>query len=148
MDDLLKYENREQLYVSLLKDLNLKKLEEKYYAKAMGNFYIILAAKEFLIRYVNDRNFLTIEFAINSEPGNWLDLGFLMNFVNKSREINPNDERDNFTRITELNNFLRNKYDIITNLLDKDNGKSTLHKLQVLLQQEFERKHPGSIKYN
>src|ERR1700741_4299778 len=70
MEDILKYENREELYESLLKDLNLKKVDEKYNAQAFGNFYIILAAKEFLIQYVNDRDFLTIEFASNYAPPN------------------------------------------------------------------------------
>jgi len=152
MEDLLKYENRENLYGSLLKELDLKKVDEKYDAEAFGNFYIILAAKEFQIRYVNDRDFLTIEFASNYVPPNkygfteWLDLSFLMNLVNNAPEINPDNTRDNFTRIRELNDFLKNEYDLINDLLDKDNYKFTLDKLDALLEEEFRRRYPNAIK--
>src|ERR1700754_2370332 len=112
MEDLLKYENREKLYGSLLKDLNLKKVDEKYDTKAFGNFYVTLAAREFSIRYVNDRHFLSIEFlSKHAPPGaygfpNWLDLNFLLNLINDAPEINPNDKLDNRTRIAKLNEFL------------------------------------------
>jgi hypothetical protein len=146
MKNLEIYENREKLYASVLKDLKLKKVDEKYYPESFGNFFVELSSKKFLIRYTMDRLFLTIQIASNSVPSKWYDLSFIKNFINNADKINPGDEFDNLTRINELNKFLKIHFDRINELLNPDNYKRTFTELDKLLREEFKCRFPGAVK--
>jgi hypothetical protein len=146
MEDILKYENRDQLYKFLIDGFGLVKVGEKHDPKAFGNFFITLSAKEFLLRYVNDRSYLTIEIASHSEPSKWHDLSFVKNFIYHPDNINSDDRSiDNNTRIEELNSFLRKDFDLISDLFNNDNYTDTRQKLDELLRQQFNQRFPGMI---
>jgi hypothetical protein len=141
MEDILKYENRDQLYRFLIDNFGLVKVEEKYDPKTFGNFFITLSAKEFFLRYINDRSILTIEIASQNEPGQWYDLSFIKDFVYKTGNINEDyKEFDNTNRIKELNIFLSKEFDLISDLFNRDNYRDTKQKLDELLKQQFYRK--------
>ena len=146
MKNLEIFENREKLYASVLKDLKLKKVDEKYYPENFGDFFIQLSSKEFSIRYIMDRSFLTIQIASNSFPSKWYDLSFIKNFINNADKINPGDEFDNLSRINDLNDFLKNHFGRINELLNPDNYKKTFTEIDKSLKEEFKCRFPGAIK--
>lgn len=144
MEDILKYENRDQLYRVLLNQLDLIKLEEKYYPESFGNFFITLSARDFLLRYVNDRSQLSIEIASLAEPSKWYDLSFVKNLIYHPDDINPDDSsKDNATRIDELNRFLIKDFDLISDLFNSANYTFTRQKIDELLKQQFNQRFPG-----
>lgn len=142
MEDILKFENREQLYKFLIDDFDFIKVEEKYDEKSFGNFYIILSAKDFLLNYVNDRDFLDINIAGKSEPTHWLPLSFVRDFIYHPAQINVEEKADNATRIRELNNFLRKDFNKISELFSKKNYLNTRKRIDKLLKAQFKRRFP------
>jgi hypothetical protein len=82
MGTSIKYEDRGQLYESLVKDLNLTKVEEVYYSNCFGKYFVTFSAGEFLIRYSNDRSQLFICVASNFAPSKWHDLRTDLNHGN------------------------------------------------------------------
>jgi hypothetical protein len=121
MEDIFKYENRDQLYQFLITNFGFVKEDEFYDTKAFGNFYIVLSSNEFLLRYINDRLVLTVEIASHADPSNGYDLSFLMNFIYHPEDINPDDRlMTSKDRIEELNNFLKKDYDLISDLVNRE----------------------------
>jgi hypothetical protein len=146
MEDIFKYENRDQLYQFLITDFGFVKEDEFYDTKAFGNFYIVLSSNEFLLRYINDRLFLTIEIASHADPSNWYDLSFLKNFIYHPEDINPDNGTINSKeRIEDLNNFLKKDHDLISDLVNRDNYKDTRSKIDKLLRQRFNQRFPGMM---
>src|SRR5476651_1559862 len=133
MEDSELYINRKMLYEPLISCLQLKKVVEGYSETAFGNFFIELSSKEFSLRYNMDRSYLTVEIRSNSSYNKWYDVSFLMNFVLKSDKINVADGLDNLTRIHKLNDFLKNNFELVNDLLNKDNFQNTYNKLEELL---------------
>jgi hypothetical protein len=146
MEDILNYGNRDQLYKYLMRDFGFVKVEEHYDARAFGNFYITLSSKEFMLRYVNDRSYLTIEIAGHLEPSKWYYLSFIKNFIYCPESINSDDQSiDNITRIEELDRFLRTDFGLISDLFSNDNYVDTRQKIDKLLKEQFKKKFPGMI---
>ena len=144
MDDILRYENRDQLYQYLIKDFGFVIQEERYSPESFGNFFIELASNDFLLRYINDRDFLTIEIASHSDRLKWTDLSFVKNYINHAVDLNPGGQTISAKqRIDELNNFLKNNYELISDLFDRDNYKDTREKIDTLLLQSFDKRFPG-----
>jgi len=140
MEDILNFENREQLYKTLVDKFGLIKVEEKYDPEAFGNFFITLSAKEFLLRYVNDRSVLTIEISHLTEPLQWYDLSFVRDFIYNPDNVTADDSvLDNDYRIKELNNFIRKEFDLISDLFNEDNYQNTQQRLDELLKNKYYR---------
>ena len=143
-DDLLKYENRDQLYNFLIEDFGFSKLDEKYYSESFGDFYVILRSNKFLLRYSNDKSFLTVQIAALKAPTDWLDLLFVKNFIYNPEDINPDAQDLNpGTRIEELNDFLRSDFDLICDLFSAENHSKTSLKIHELLKSRFHQRFPG-----
>jgi hypothetical protein len=143
MENILKYENKSQLYEFLVKDFGFVKIEERYDPDAFGNFFIILSSKFFSLRSINDRSYLTIEVASNSDRTKWLDLSFVRNFIYQPKNINPDENlKDNYERISELNNFIKNDFDLICDLYSVNNYLSTRQQIDNLLRQQFNQRFP------
>jgi hypothetical protein len=108
----------------------------------MGNYYILLSGKEFLLRYDKNMSFLTISIASHSNPSKWIDLTFVKNFIYNPNDVNP-DEQSIGTdkRIEELNNFLRNDFNLIADLFSEQKYKSTQEKIDQLLKQLFDPRY-------
>jgi len=147
MEEIFPYEDREQLYKFLIEDFGFTKLEESYSPEAFGNYYIILYSNVFLLRYIKDRSFLTIEIASHLDPSNWYDLSFIKNFIYNPDNINP-DNQSIFTknRIEDLNNFLKKDFELISDLFDRENFKDTKKKIDELLRKQFNQRFPGAIR--
>ena len=144
MERLLDYNNREEMYRFLIDDFGLVLVQEKYEKESFGNFFVDLAARNFLLRYVNDREYLTIEISSRTGPNNWLDLSFIRDFIYDPDHMNNHGRRlDNFTRISELNDFIIKDFDLISNWFSEMNYKTNLKKLNELLDQAFDRNFPG-----
>jgi len=144
MKDILNYESRDQLYKFLIRDFGLVKVDENYDAEAFGNFFVMLSAREFMLKYINDRSYLTIEIASHSEPSKWYDLSFIKKFIYHPDDINSNDRLiDNTTRIEELNSFLRTDFDLISDLFNADNYMNTRQEIDKLLKEQFNKDFPG-----
>jgi hypothetical protein len=139
MTDLIKYENRELLYTSIAKELNLKEIEERYFPQAFGNFFIVFLVDELLIRYCSDRSDLTIEVANSTTPPQWCDLSFVKNYIYEKKPINSQEEyQDNdYTRIMKLNAFLKSDFDKITALFNQNNYQNTLNQIHAMLKQVY-----------
>jgi len=146
MEDILKYENRDQLYKFLINDFGLVKVDERYDPDAFGNFYVTLSAKDFLLSYVNDRSFLTINISSKLEPENDLDLSFVRDFIYNPNNINDKEEwMDNVKRIEKLNDFLKEEFSRISLLFSPNNYHNTKKQIDELLKQQFKRRNPGLI---
>jgi len=140
--NILIFENRNQLFKFLIDDFNLYIIDEKYDSVYFGNFYIVLSANEFLLRYVNDRSFLTIEISSMTEPSNWYALSFVRDLINNVA-INSNErELDNSTRIEGLNLFLKNDFDRIRELFNDNNYSNTKKILDDELKRQFNLRFP------
>ena len=135
-----------KIFLCTIKDLQLEIIDEKYDAEAFGNFYITLAADEFLIQYSNDRGDLYLEIASKYAPSKWHSLSFYKNLITHRRPINSDEDICDLQNIKQLNSFLVQEYDLINDLLNRDNYKHTLEKLGALLKEEFKRKYPGAVK--
>ena len=145
MQDLIKFEDRHRLYESVEKYLNLKKIDEVYYHDQFGDYIITFSAKKFLIRYISDRSQLIVSVASNSAPSRWYALSFIKNFINKADQIGEVSGFD-LKSVLQLNDFLKNNFSTIAELLNEYNYKNTLNQISVLLKQEFMSKHPGVVK--
>lgn len=135
MEEILKYENRDKLYDFLINDFGMVKVEEHYDPNAFGNFYVILEAKDFLLSYVNDRSFLTIDIASKLEPNEGFDLSFVRDLLYSPKELNSNskDIMDNSERIKSLNQFLKKDFQKISLLLNANNYQHTKNEIISLL---------------
>src|SRR3989339_186543 len=142
IEDILKYENRDQLYRYLIDDFGLFKIEEKYDSEYFGNFYITLSAEEFLLCYVNDRSFMDILISSKVEPSKWFALSFVKDLIDNNMINADEKEMDNYTRIEELNKFLKNKFNLINELFNKKNYPITKMKIDEGLKQQFNLKFP------
>jgi hypothetical protein len=148
MENTIQFEDRDQLYGTMAKELNLKKIDEVFYPHNAGSYIVTFSAGEFLIQYGMDRLQLFIAIASNSLPTRWIDLLFIKNFINNADELNPDVEQADLKYIMELNDFLKNNFNKIAELLNKDNYQHTISQVEALLKQEFIRKHPGAVKNN
>jgi len=140
MKDFLNYELRDQLYGYLKGELGLTEIDERYDSDAFGNFYIILASRKVLLRYINDRSYLTIEIAGQIERAKWYNLSFVRDFIYDSANINSEDHLDNETRIMKLNSFLEENWDRINDLYSDDNYLTTMSKIDTLLEKKFKER--------
>jgi hypothetical protein len=139
MTEQFNYEQRNTLYQFLIDKFNVIKIHENYDENNFGNFSIILAADSFLINYVNDRSFLSIEIASKVEESNWYPLSYIKNFLCEQKNINEVESSDNQSRINELNNFLQQNIFIISEMMNKDNYYSTKKRLNKFLKEQFDR---------
>ena len=147
MDNSIAFKDRELLYGALVKDLKLQKVDEVYYPESFGNYSITFSAREFLIRYTSDRGQLFIFISSNYAPSKWYYLSVIKNFINNADKINVADE-NNFSlkSIILLNDFLKNDFYKIAELLNEHHYKITLKQIDDLLLQEFKITFPGAIK--
>ena len=145
MEDVLNYKKRDQLYGFLIDDFGLVKIEEKHFSQSFGNWLVTPSAKEFLLRYINDRSYLSIEIASHSDISDWYDLSFVRDFIYDPDNINSGDQSDNATRIIALNEFLKKDFDLISDLFNIDNYKNTRQKINELLKIQFKGKFPGML---
>ena len=147
MEEILKYEYRDNLYRFLIDDFGLKKVEDRYYPEDFGNFHIILAATNFLLRYFNDRSILSIEIASKYESmdDKWYALSFIEDLIYNPENINAREnESDNAKRIEKSNNFLRNDFERINELFSKQNYPNTKKALEEGLRKQFYLKFPSA----
>ena len=141
MEEILKFENREKLFKFLVEEFNLKKIEEHYDPEVFGNFFIILSAKDFILRYINDKGFLTVEIASIMDKEKWYDLSYIKDFIYNKGKVNADDRiLSNNDRIEELNNFLRREYNIISLLFSQQNYPDIKDQLTKILKQQFDKK--------
>jgi len=140
MEDIFKYENSSKLYQFLIDDFGLLKIDDNYEPETFGNFYITLAANDFLLSYVNDRFFLNIDIASILEPNRGFSLSFVKNFLYNPANINLDDGLDNLTRITELNLFLKKDFVKIGQLFSSQNYFSTKKQIDDLLREQFNKR--------
>jgi hypothetical protein len=146
MEEILEYKNRERLYDFLLDKFGFIKLDERYDGKSFGNFYIVLSSKQFLLRYIKDRSFLTIEIAGHLDLSEWLDLSYIKNYLFNPGDINPDASSiDNNTRILELNKFLKNDFESISDLMTKEHYRNTWKSIKQLLKEQHYRDNPGIV---
>jgi hypothetical protein len=146
MEEILNYESRDELYRFLVEDFGLRKTEDKYDSNNFGNFHIILTAVDFSLRYSSDRSIFTVEISSNYENGydKWYALSFLKNLIYNPENINAdNQNNDNATKIEELNSFLQNDFDKISELFSKRNYPDTKRKLEEGLRKQFYLRFPS-----
>ncbi len=141
MENSVKFKDRNVLYRSVLKELNLQKIEDVYSRRDMGNYFITFSAEKFLIQYVNDRNQLSIFVASNSAPARWVYLSSIEKLINKTAEIIPGDSMD-LNSILRQNDFLRGNFDKIAELLNNDNFQNTIDQIEASAKANYKRKHP------
>lgn len=122
-------ENREKLYNFLIQDFGLHKVQEEFQPENFGNFFVVLFSKEFLLRYVNDRSFLSIDIASQMKPSKWYDLSIVKALLYNEQILNET------TGIEELNEFLRKELNHISELFGQQHYSTTKMKLEELSNQ-------------
>jgi protein associated with RNAse G/E len=121
----------------LVNDFGLIKVEEHYDPDAFGNFYIILAASDFILSYVNDRSYLDIDIASKLEPDKGFSLSFVKDFLYNPEHINSTEIVDNSVRIKELNDFLKKDFSKISWLFSFENYYNTKKQIDDFLKKRF-----------
>ena len=135
MEDILKYENRDQLYKFLLDDFGFIIIEEQY---DFGNFLITLSNNEILIKYIKDRSFLSIDIANERFPSESIDLSFVRDYINNTYETNEEIKKlTNTVRIELLNNFLKEDFYKISELFNNQNYSDNRKKIGEYLKKKF-----------
>ena len=142
MKNLLDFKNRDLLYKDLLRYVNLSIVDEKYYKEYFGDFYITLSNDVLLIRYVNERSYLTITVASQFEPSNWSDLSFLIALISGAETAPAYNHLSNEERIAEFNQYLIENFEIIKRLFDKTNYQNTVTQLYNIKKDSFFRHFP------
>lgn len=141
MEEILKYQNRDQLYKFLIEDFGVVKIEEQYDDQSFGNFCVTLSAMDFLLSYVNDRSFMTIKISSKTEPEQDFDLSFVRDFIYNPNNMNAQEVGiTNAERIEKLNEFLRNDFSKIATLFNPENYDNTKRRINELLKQQFIRR--------
>ncbi|MBP9718097.1 hypothetical protein KBD59_02255 [Candidatus Gracilibacteria bacterium] len=144
MEDTLTYENRERLYKYLIDDFGFSKVDEGYDSEHFGNYSITLSGEDFLLCYVNDRSFLTINIASKLEPNEFLAVSFIRDFIHNPDRINSDEQdMDNYKRIERLNNFIKRDFEKISELYKPNNYYNTKKQINDLLKLQFEKRFPG-----
>jgi hypothetical protein len=124
----------------LIDDFGMVKINESQDSKNFGNFSITLSSDDFLINYVNDRLFFTIEIRNKTNLSDWYDLSTIKNFIYNPQDIYKQDESlNNETRINQLNEFLKNDFKQIEFLFSNKNYPGMKKSLDKLLREQFER---------
>ena len=141
MEEILNYENRDRLYDFLVNEFGLTKIDEYYDAKHFGNFFITLSAKDFLLSYINEKSFLSINIASKLEPKKGFDLSFVKDLLYNPERINSGDVKNNEERIQELNNFLKKDFEKIAHLFNNNNYFETKKEIQDLLMNQFKKRN-------
>jgi hypothetical protein len=145
MKKFLDYSNRLEMYGFLINDFNFMLVEEKFDEQNFCNFFIDLLGKNFLIRYVKDRDYLTIEVSpAFTNTKNWIPLSVIKDHFSTSGSISqPEPIVDTDERINNLNNFLKKDLDRISNWFAPDNYKQNYERLLEQLKSSFDRKYPN-----
>ncbi len=144
IEDILKYKNRQRLFHFLIESYGFTILDEKYYPKNAGGFYVDLVGKYFLLRYYHDRNFLSIDIA-NLHQGEFYSLSFIKDLIYNPEVINGAEiSKDNASRIKELNDFLIKDFERICELFSDANYPTTKKTLDEGLKKQFYLTHPTS----
>lgn len=147
MEEILKFENRQKLYQFLVDSYGFTVKEEKNYNE-MG-YYVDLSITFFLLRYYNDRLFLSIDIAsLYDETRHLYALSFIRDLIYNPESINASDEiEDNVVWINGLNDFLRKDFGEICELLNKENYPDTKIKIDKGLEKTFFIKYPFAKRY-
>ena len=134
----MEYSQTSELYQFLINRFKAKKIHDKYDPEHFGNYSIILSVDSFLINYVQDRSFLTIEIASKSDPSNWYPLSSIVQFMvakqmtNKKLVLSNDDQR-----IQSLNEFLSQNFELVANLFADHNYRKTKGELNTFLKNRF-----------
>jgi hypothetical protein len=137
MEEIIKYEDRDNLYKFLIGEFGFEKIEEKDDSKSFGNFRVILSGRYFLLRYLLDRSYLAIEIASKYDI-HWYDLSFIRDLLYNPDSINAREEKlSNKERIYDLNNFLKQDYSRINELFTEGNYSDTKTRLNEGLKKHF-----------
>ena len=118
-------------------EMALEECELFYYSPANEK-----EEEEFLLCYVNDRSFMDILISSKVEPSKWFALSFVKDLIDNNMINADEKEMDNYTRIEELNKFLKNKFNLINELFNKKNYPITKMKIDEGLKQQFNLKFP------
>ncbi|MDB5157904.1 MAG: hypothetical protein JWR50_2611 [Mucilaginibacter sp.] len=144
MADTIKFEDRELLYGSLVKDLNLKKIIEE---QRFENYTVTFSVGNLLIKYNNDRFQLLLYVASVFPPIKWHAFIFVKRLITGAEKLNV-DEGDGFglESILKQNEFLKDNFDKISELFDQKNHRNTSRLLSDRLKAEFIEANPGVVK--
>ncbi len=142
MEEILKYENRDNLYKFLIEDFGFVKVNEKYEEQMFGNFYITLESQDFFITYINDRSHLNIEITSKQETSNSYSLSFVQSLIYDPININSTYIDSNIIRIEDLNDFLKNDYTKICELFNKYNYWDTKNQIDSYLMKTYKKRNP------
>ncbi|MDB5157905.1 MAG: hypothetical protein JWR50_2612 [Mucilaginibacter sp.] len=130
MNDIIEFEDRELLYGALAKELNLQKIKEDYYPHMFRDYIITFSAGEFLISYIRDRNQLFVDVASNYDPQKRYFVLTIKNYINRLEKINiPDPNNFTYKSVVEYNEFLRNNFTKIAELLNKENYLNTISQI-------------------
>jgi len=132
----MKYEDREQLYKYLINDYGFKVIEEGYSPKIFGNFYDILAGKDILFKYVNDRSIISIEVSKDMAEPEWYYISLFKTLLYKEATVDSVD-------IEKENSFIKNEIDKIAELFNDANYPTTQKSLIKIRDQDFKKSFPG-----
>lgn len=148
MEEILKYENREKLYQSLIHGYGFIKIKERYDEKSFGNFSILLEGPDFLIRYSNDRSVILIYILAKQDKEGGIDLTFVRDLILYPTEAMNSGELaqlNNQERVKLLNDFLIFNYEKIKILFNEDNYLETKKKINYWLKRSYFRDHPDMV---
>lgn len=123
----------------------MKKIYEKNDSRHFGNFCVKLSLDDLMFSYIKDRDFLDIYIENKMKPDKAFPLSFLMSYIYSSQNINSCEIQDNQRRIEKLNGFIRKDFEVIRNLINKDNFDDTKKNIDKLLKDEFLVKFPNAI---
>ncbi|MDQ3108979.1 MAG: hypothetical protein M3R17_03705 [Bacteroidota bacterium] len=143
LEEILIYENRDQLYQFLIDDFDFIKAAEKYDPVNFGNWAVELADKDITLTYYNDRSFLDINIAKKDERTDGYSLSFVQDFIYNPENINSDEITENVIRIKTLNNFLKRDFLKIKNLFNSENYIDTQQKINYLLKEKFFKRFPS-----
>jgi len=142
MQKYLKFEDRALLYQSLIDSIKLKKIGETQIGGKDRSYVIRFSAGAFLVEYFNSwygaMSELTVSVAGLSNPDQWYPVHIIKNFLNGADILNT-DEGLALDQILNSNDFLRDNFDRVAAVLDKDHYQATISQIDEKLTEEMRK---------
>jgi hypothetical protein len=112
----------------LFDELHFEVIKEEYDYKAFGDTVVLLRSQGMRMRFVLDRGQVFAQFEPPTEPGEWVDLSFLLHAINGRAPL-PTFDLDGLLSLVRAN------FDVLIKTLGRDWGATK----EILRRQGVER---------
>lgn len=113
--------NPKEKYTQLLESNGFEKIDEIYKPESFGNFVLTYSIDSFLVRLINDRDFLSLDIKKKNSLEAWINISNIRKALDEKNHTN--------STIEESIKFIVQNTVSIENLLNSESVETTTEKL-------------------